>query len=110
MYSLTQEQINTPVESRTSKFLPNIKDIPKEFWTGNIYVKIVEAWYVGDKGPAALYTFNPGFEQDGKKVKNFLMAHLKDFDPMYEHRVAGVALMLSKVFTIVEKSVDKVPE
>lgn len=103
MYSLTQEQIDTPVESRTSQFLPGIKEIPKEFWQGNIYTQVIEGWYVGEKGPPALYTFNAGYTQDAKKIKAFMLAHLKDFEPMYEHRIAGVAYMLSKVFTITEK-------
>lgn len=103
MYSLTQEQIDTPVESRTSQFLPDIKEIPKEFWQGNIYTKVIEAWYVGEKGPEALYVFNTGYGPDAKKIKAFLMAHLKDFENTYEYRIAGVALMLSKVFTITEK-------
>ena len=103
MYSLTQAQIDTPVEASTSQFLPPIKEVPKEFWQGNIYTQIIEAWYVGEKGPAALYDFNEGYTQDGKKIKAFLMCHLKDINPMYEHRIAGVAYMLSKVFTITEK-------
>ena len=103
MYSLTQEQIDTEVGTSTSQFLPSIKDIPKEFWQGNIYTQVIEAWYVGEKGPPALYVFNTGYGPDAKKIKAFMNAHLMDFEPMYEHRIAGVAYMLSKVFTITEK-------
>lgn len=103
MYQLTQENLDTPVESHTSQFLPSMKDIHPEFWQGNIYTQVIEAWYVGEKGPPALYAFNPGYGPDAKKIKVFLMAHLNNVHEMYEYRIAAVALMLSKVFTITEK-------
>lgn len=103
MYSLTQEQLDSPVDNFTSPFLPGMKEIPKQFWEGNIYTKVAEAWHIGEKGPSALYAFNPGYGPDGKKIKAVMNAHLSDFNPMYEHRIAGVGYMLSIVFTITEK-------
>lgn len=102
--NFTQEEINGFTETRTSKYLPGLKEIPKEFWQGNIYTRVIEAWYVGEKGPPAAYVIHTGFNiSDAKVTKKFLMAHLTDFESLYEHRIAGVAYMLSKVFTITEK-------
>lgn len=105
MYELTQEDIDSLQSHRSSQFLPQWKDLPDEFCEGsNVYCKVIEAWYVGEKEPPASYTFNPGFRTEGKQAKKFLMAHLNDFDQDYDLRIAGVAFMLSKIFTIKEKS------
>ena len=103
MYTLSQNDIDeVGYYHRTGRNLPDVKDIPDQFWKGNIYTKIIEAWYVGDKTPPAVISFNVGFNQDAKKVKLFLMSHLSDWETNYEHRIAGVAYMMSKIFTITE--------
>ena len=46
--------------------------------------------------------FNPGFT--GKNMGPFLKAHVIDMWPEYQHRMAGVAYMMSLICTIKEKT------
>jgi hypothetical protein len=81
----------------TVRLLPPESEIPKEFWGSNIYSRIVEAMYVGDTPPMGEVTFNPGFRQDGKAMSRCIMAHLRSVHPEYEHKIAGIAYMISKI-------------
>lgn len=111
-YSLTQEQVEsiTPEELLygTQRFLPCVEDIPLEHWgwfkgvERNIYFRIAEAMYIGEQPPAGEVSLNAGFT--GKGMKEFLKAHMICIHPEYQHRIAGMAYMMSLICTIKEKT------
>lgn len=106
-YVLTQADINqtTDVEfnSSTLRKLPSVEQIPEEFFKGNIYTQVVESIYVGEPSPPGNIKFNEGFdstEQAGKAMQKFITAHIRSVDPSYEHKIAGIGFMISKILTI----------
>ena len=104
-WELTQAQIDTITDSEfrygTMRMLPPVNDIPKEFFSStNIYVRIVDALYVGEEPPFGQVDFNPGFRKDGRAMMRVIMAHLRCVQPDYDHKIAGIALMISKVVHI----------
>ena len=108
--NLTQELIESITQLEylrgTDRFLPKPEDIPLEHWgwfkgvTNNIYFRIAEAMYVGEPPPSGKVVINTGFT--GKGMKQFLMAHLVYMEPEYQHRVAGVAYMMTQIVTVTE--------
>lgn len=113
-YQLTQEDINSITHPEwafgTTRLLPKESQIPDEFWVPwdknpNIYVQIADAMFCGNPAPAGEITFNPGFDgspEGVQKYLRFLQAHLRSFQPEYEHKIAGLAYMISVVTTIKE--------
>jgi hypothetical protein len=100
-WSLTQEEIasitNEEFIRGTSRLLPPVDEIPKAFWDGNVYTRIVEAMYVGAKPEHAQIDFLPGFVNDGTSLARVTMAHVRDMQADYDHRIAGVGYMISKI-------------
>lgn len=81
----------------TDRLLPPVAEIPKPFWDGNIYTRIVEAMDVGEVPPPGEVHFHPGFNSDGKSLTRMILAHLRHFDGDIDHRTAGIGYMISKV-------------
>lgn len=98
-WSLTQADLESITKQEallgTVRLLPPVGEIPKEFWGTNIYVRIVESMYSGDNPPAGAVHFHPGFT--GLNMQPCIMAHLKSFEPDYDHKIAGVAYMIYKI-------------
>lgn len=87
----------------TQRLLPPLDEIPKEFFNHhNIYVLIAEALYVGDEPPFGEVSFNPGFIEDGKHMVRAILAHIRCFKPEYEHKIAGIAYMISKIVRVTQ--------
>lgn len=90
----------------TIRCLPKWEDIPAEFkkdiYDGTIYNRMVDAWFTGSALPQGEVSFNPGFRHDGKALQRFITAHLRSFAPKHEHKIAGLAYLLSQVVTIKE--------
>lgn len=84
----------------TSRLLPPIDEIPKTFWAGNVYTRIIEAMYVGEKPEHAQIDFLPGFVNDGTSLSRVTMAHLRDMTGDYDHRIAGIGYMISKIIHV----------
>ena len=84
----------------TSRLLPPVDEIPKAFWDGNVYTRIVEAMYVGEKPPAGQIDFQPGFVNDGSSMVRTMMAHVRDMNQDYDYRIAGIGYMISKIVHI----------
>ena len=103
-WSITQADIDsiTAPEAAfgTTRLLPPEGEIPKEFWKTNIYTRITYALFVGDPSPPGEITFNPGFREDGPAMMKCLMAHLNSFEPSHEHKIAGIAYMISKIMHV----------
>lgn len=110
-YTLTQAQIESVTDAElakgTERLLPKVADIPLEHWgwfkgvERNIYFRIAEQMYVGEPPPPGDIVFNPGFT--GAGLKRCLEAHLRCIFPEYQHKMAGIAMMLATVMTITEK-------
>lgn len=100
-WDITQEEIasitNEEFICGTSRLLPPVDEIPKAFWDGNIYTRIAEAIYTGDRPPPGQVDFNPGFVNDGASLARITMAHIGDMNGDYDHRIAGVGYMISKI-------------
>jgi hypothetical protein len=75
--------------------LPLKVDIPKEFPNRVGFEKAAAHWfYDGMKGAA----FHPKEGVDPKKAIRVLKACLGSFEPQHEHKMAGVAYLMSEWF------------
>lgn len=85
----------------TERLLPRWEDIPEEFKKdrGNLYIKLVSALFYGSKLPDCGMEFLPEFEdeQAPADLNKCVSAHLQSFAPKHEHKIAGVAYMVSCV-------------
>ncbi len=100
-WTITQADIDSITQLdfafSTDRFLPPEDKIPQEFWSGNAYVRLTEAMMYGEPMPPGEVTFNEGFRPDGPALQRCIMAHLRSFNPKHEHKIAGVAYMISKI-------------
>lgn len=98
-YKITPEQIAsiTDIEYAlgTTKFLPSVDDIPREFKSqyGNVFTKIAESLFSGSKPPDVDLTMHDGFDQE--LVSRCVLAHLRSWAPKHQHKIAGVGFMIS---------------
>lgn len=106
-WSLTQADLDVTTDLEyafaTTRCLPPKEIIPKEFWDGfgaNVYVRLADTLFTGDAPPAGDIEFNEGFT--GNNLMKFLIAHLRSFEPQHEHKIAGLAYMISCIMTIKE--------
>lgn len=84
----------------TTKGLPPMSSIPKEFIDGNTkWNKLFSAWFYGGLKSLTL-TANEGV--DMTKAKHHIRALMVSFDPKHEHKAAGVAYLMSKYFANAE--------
>jgi hypothetical protein len=77
--------------------LPGYAEVPEEFkgWRGNEYVDAVDSWFF--KGMAkADWKAKPGI--DAEKAWRHLSACMGSFAPKHEHKIAGVAYLMSLWF------------
>lgn len=91
----------------TNRCLPPFSEIPKEYFvngefkpSANMYTRIADAMYCGEPVPKGEVNFLPGFEMAGQAMARFLMAHLKSIEADYDHKMAGVAYMMTKIVKI----------
>ncbi|MBB4867411.1 hypothetical protein HNP46_006324 [Pseudomonas nitritireducens] len=96
-YSVTPEQVasitDVEVAFSTERLLPAWDDIPDEFKIGNEYTRLVEAIFYGRPLPQCNIEIADGLEP--AHVQRCTQAHLKSHGPKHEHKMAGVAYMLS---------------
>lgn len=102
-WDITQADVDsiTPKEFiyGTDRLLPPVDQIPHEFFKGNVYTRLVEAMYVGDVPPMGEVTFNHGFKET-RNLGRLSTAHLRSVQPDYDHKIAGIAYMISKIVRI----------
>lgn len=93
----------------TTKYLPPDAAIPAEFKRhSNIYSRLAEALIFGTALPAGELQFLPGFtepEDKGRMVR-CVRAHLTSYSPKHEHKIAGVAFMISKMCVLIPEVKD----
>ncbi|ELP6119501.1 TPA: hypothetical protein I7730_00100 [Vibrio vulnificus] len=104
-YKLTPELVSsiTDVERAfsTTRLLPPMDEIPEEFFSDeNIYTKIARAIVLQQAIPNAVISFDKGYEQAA--MVKCVEAHAESYSPSHEHKVAGIAYMISLMCAIDE--------
>jgi hypothetical protein len=110
-YTLTVNDIEsiTPEEFTrgTARLLPVMRDIPFSIRNGHgPYYALAQAMMYGEPLPDSEVTNNPGYPESSEFIEAFqrcLIAHLCNIDTDHDDRIKGVAVMLSKVFTLTEE-------
>lgn len=81
------------------RLLPAWSDIPEEFKQSNEWTRFVDAWfYEGWPSDLNLYE-HP--DVDAMTAHRHLHTILRSFEPKHEHKVAGVAWLMSRWFAAV---------
>jgi hypothetical protein len=83
------------------KFLPAMEDIPKGIEKTPFYQLASDLFYKGvasDDLPNM--TLNPDFNEVVHKVQPFINSILKSFTPKHEHKMNGVAYLLSQLMIL----------
>lgn len=78
------------------KYLPVEKDIPKEFWSDNDWTPIIDDWFF--KGLNKGVEFHPKDSVDAGKAFRHCRAVMKSYQPSHEHKIAGLAYLMSQFF------------
>lgn len=87
----------------TTRFIPELHEIPTGFTVNNQYRRIVDAMFYGEPIPEMAISFNEGFPQSrefGEQMKRFIMANLRSLECDTDHKLAGTAYLLSQIITI----------
>lgn len=100
VYAVEPKDLDSIVEPEvvfgTTKLLPPLEVIPSEFHdSANLYVQVVTAVFYGWPMPNSTMEFRQGFEQ--AMVVRTVRAHLASFEPQHQHKIAGVAFLLSQM-------------
>lgn len=98
-YILKPEDLNsvTQVEVAfgTTRLLPERNEIPKDYENRDLFERYVEAIFFGSRRPSgSLHMREEFWGMDGQLI-HALRAHLVSFEPKHEHKIEGVAYMLS---------------
>lgn len=107
-YIITQADIDSITKAEavwgTTRLLPLENQIPKEFWKCNTYTEIADAMFVGDTPSIESIKVKPGFNEENiESFKQCFQAHLRSFQPQHEHKIAGLAYMISCVMEVTLK-------
>ncbi|ANN80905.1 hypothetical protein BAU07_26345 (plasmid) [Bordetella flabilis] len=91
----------------TTRFLPAAEEVPSAFHSrGSVYSRLAEALFYGGELPKGEVLFRKDLAEDSLKtgalVVRFATAHLRSFEPKHEHKIAGVAYLLSQLCEIRE--------
>lgn len=93
----------------TTRHLPPVESIPPEFnSSSNPYVRTVSAIFAGTELPDGEIEIIEGVEP--QELNQFIRAHLTSWEPKHEHKIAGVAYLLSQICTITPGSVEQTKE
>ena len=105
-YTVTAEDFASITEPEvvfgTMRLLPNRESIPEQFYSRNVYTDTVDALFFGSPLPKGEVTFLPSFEDLAviENINRAVRAHLASFGPKHQHKIAGIAYMMSMVCTI----------
>lgn len=96
-YLVTPKEIASITDAEmafaTTRLLPTWDDIPDNFKSANAYTELVDAIFAGKPLPDGEVVMKAGFEPHA--LNRAVQAHLQSFAPSHEHKVAGVAYMIS---------------
>ncbi len=83
----------------TERFLPAWADIPDELKNpASLYVRVAEAIVLGAQLPDCTVRIHEGFTPE--LVNRVTRAHAQSFAPKHQHKVAGVACLISQMATL----------
>jgi hypothetical protein len=105
MYQLNSDDIKSitaaEVAFSTTRFLPELEAIPEDFTDGqNPYHSLANNLFMGAGAGSGKLNFK--LDVEPKEVADFTYAHLRSFSPSHEHKIAGVAYMMSFIFDFVD--------
>lgn len=109
-YKVTREQLNSITDAEmafgTERLLPPWSEIPDEFKGRNRYTELLDALFAGSPMPQYELRFLPGFEDQGAPaaINRVVRAHLTSYGPKHEHKIAGLAFLMSLVFVLENKA------
>ena len=78
----------------TTKLLPEYGQIP-DYEDRKVFERYVSAMFFGSALPAVQLCLREEFEGKGEALNKALRAHLTSWEPKHEHKIEGVAYMLS---------------
>ena len=86
----------------TTKLLPDFEQVPDEFKIGNVYTRLLDCMFANMPIPAGTVAFRPGFDdpETPKHLVRVIEAHLQSFEPKHQHKIAGLAYLVSLVCKI----------
>lgn len=82
------------------KYLPMQEDIPKEFWRDNEWTSLAHDWFFGKIKEDSKFYPKEGI--DAEKAFRHCNCILRSYQPKHEHKIAGVAYLMSQFFEKVE--------
>lgn len=91
------DAIDQAFGGKIDKLLPTYASIPDEFkrHNGNKWVDVVETWFFEGLDPKRLI---PEPHIDKRDALGHLRAIMCSFEPKHEHKIAGVAYLMSMWF------------
>ena len=109
-YSITPEQAAsvTQVEQAfgTTRLLSSFDELPLAFQQGTgeaaVYHQLIDALFYGRPLPDGDIEMHPWVTPE--MLRNCTLAHLRSFQPKHEHKIAGVAYMVSQLAKLVPRS------
>ena len=102
-YSITPElaaSVSDPeLAFSTTRLLPALEDIPAEFKdASNPYYSLTRTIFYGDPLPEVEIDIKDGYSPE--VLNKCIRAHLGSYGPEHEHKLAGVAYMMSLMATL----------
>ena len=87
----------------TTRFLPDMSEIPEEFKRGdNVWTTIVSTWFFEGYGKVMeqydLIMLDGATQDETEEGFKRVAATLRSWEPKREHKEAGAAYMMSKLF------------
>lgn len=109
-YTITPEMAASVTQAEqafgTTRLLPPYDALPLAFQEGTgeamVYHQLVNAIFYGWPLPDGDIELRAGVTAE--VLRNCTMAHLSSFGPKHEHKMAGVAYMVSRLATLTPKS------
>lgn len=86
----------------TTRFLSEWGVVPKDFKDHkNVYVRLADALFFGEELPNAEVIIASHLASQNEDISSmmqrFIMAHLRSWEPKHEHKIAGVAYLISQI-------------
>ena len=103
-YTITKDDLESITDAEvafsTTRLLPEWDQIPDEFKTsqGNKYTKLASDIFFGNELTGEI-DLNEGIEPE--LLSRAVRAHLSSFQPKHEHKISGVAYMVSCLATVI---------
>jgi len=108
-YTITPDQLKSITDAEmafgTERLLPSMNDIPKDFTGSNVYTRLASMLFYSDPLPSDWeIEFKTAFDNSEcvRWLDRCVKAHLMSRGPKHEHKIAGVAFLISMVCEVRE--------